>query len=137
MFALQLEADPDGRWRFNGTFRSGARMGAVSAVTVIVVSSTSRRNAYSQRQWREHAAIHAALTGDPQFRERCLTEAWTHPRPTHLRGHSLLSLLRVAVLRMQGRIFQYFGGDPMTLCCYYRFPRKWGFIPGLRATGKA
>jgi glycosyltransferase involved in cell wall biosynthesis len=113
-------------WR---AFRSGARLAAVDAVTVIVVSSTTRRNTYSERQWDEHAAIHAAMLDNPRFREVCLMQAWTHPRPTHLRGYSIAWLLRAVVMRLQGRLFQFIGGDPVTLNCYYRFPRKWGFVP--------
>jgi glycosyltransferase involved in cell wall biosynthesis len=177
VFTLQLEADPDGRWRVNAVFpegrfdplthpnastwvfrrelahrvgalqrrdkvwtfptrewlwrahRMGARTAAVEAVTVIVISSTTRRNVYSERQWHEHAKVHAAMTGDPEFREKCLCEAWTHAKPSHLRSYSVGWLLRAAILRIQGRLFQLLGGDPMSLYCYYRFPRKWGFIP--------
>jgi glycosyltransferase involved in cell wall biosynthesis len=176
-FTLQLEADPDGRWRVNATFpdgrfdpvthpnastwvfrrelaqrigalkrrdkvwsfptrewiwrayKRGAKFAAVEAATVIVVSATSRRNTYSERQWREHAALHAELTGNPRFRETCLTAAWAHPKPTHLRSYSVGALLRAAFLRMQGQLYRLLGGDPLTLYCYYRFPRKWGFLP--------
>ncbi len=177
VFTLQLEADPDGRWRVNGVFpdgrfdpvthpnastwlfrrelaqrvgalkrrdavwsfptrewlwrahRSRARLASVDAITVIVISSTTRRNTYSERQWTEHASVHAAMTGNPRFREECLIQAWTHPKPTHLRGYPMGSLLREAVLRLQGRIVELFGGDPVSLYCYYRFPQKWGFVP--------
>ena len=30
---------------------------------------------------------------------------------------------------MQGQLYRLLGGDPVTLYCYYRFPRKWGFVP--------
>ena len=101
-FTLQLEADPDGRWRVNATYpdggfdpivhpnastwvfrrelaerlgplrhrnhvytyptrdwlwrayKSGAEFAASPAVTVLVVSATTRRNVYAERQWREH-----------------------------------------------------------------------------------
>ena len=177
VFTLQLEADPDGRWRVNAAFpegrfdpvthpnastwlfrrelpqrigslkrrdkvwsfptrewlwrayRSGARLASVDAITVIVISSTTRRNTYSERQWDEHAAVHAAMTGNPYFREKCLIEAWTHTNPTHLRGYSIGLLLREVVLRLQGRIVQLIGRDPVSLYCYYRIPQKWGFIP--------
>ena len=177
VFTLQLEADPDGRWRVNATFpdgcfnpvthpnastwlfrrelaqrlgalqrreevwsfptrdwiwrayRSGARLAAVDAVTVIVVSATTRRNTYSERQWEEHANIHAELTGNPRFRETCLTAAWTHPKPSHLRSYPVGWLLRAAFLRLQGHAYRFLGGDPVTLYCYYRFPRRWGFLP--------
>jgi glycosyltransferase involved in cell wall biosynthesis len=182
VFTLQLEADPDGRWRVNTTFpegrfdptshpnastwlfslelakrtgalkrrdavwsfptrewiwrahRAGAQMLAVDAVTVLVISATTRRNTYSERQWREHAAVHAELTGNPHFRELCLTAAWAHAHPSHVRSYSVGWLLRALVLRLQGRLFQMLGGDPMSLYCYYRFPRKWGFIPTRGAT---
>jgi len=113
-------------WR---AYRSGARLTAVDAITVIVISSTTRRNTYSERQWHEHAAIHAELTGNPHFREACLIDAWTHPKPTHLRSYSAARLLRDVVLRFQGRVVQLVGCDPVSLFCYYRFPRKWGIMP--------
>jgi glycosyltransferase involved in cell wall biosynthesis len=177
VFTLQLEADPNGRWRVNtvfpegrfdpvthpnastwlfrrewaqkiGTFkrrdevwsfptrewiwrayRSGARLAAVNAITVIVVSSTTRRNTYSERQWKEHAALHAAMTANANFREQCLVDAWTQSRPTHLRGYAASLLLREIALRLLGRIAQFVGIDPVSLYSYYRFPQKWGFIP--------
>lgn len=177
VFSLQLEADPDGRWRVNAAFptgrfdptthpnastwlfrrelaqrigplkrrdkvwsfptrewiwrayRSGARLLAVDAITVIVISSTTRRNTYSQRQSHEHAAIHSELTGNPRFREQCLAGAWTHPQPTHLRSYSVAWLIRAVVMRLQGRVVELLGCDPVSLYCYYRFPRKWGFLP--------
>ena len=107
----------------------GEDMRAVPAITVIVISSTTRRNVYSERQWHEHAAVDAALVGDPHVREKCLIDAWTHGKPTHLRSYAVGSLMRAMVLRAQGHIFCFLGGDPMSLYCYYRFPRKWGFIP--------
>src|SRR4029450_5285270 len=46
----------DWLWR---AYRSGARLVAVNVVTVLVVSSTTRRNTYSGRQSHEAAARHA------------------------------------------------------------------------------
>ena len=73
--------------------------------------------------------VHEALTANPRFRELCLIDAWTHPRPTHIRSYSLIQLLRAAAMRMQGCVYEWLGGDPVSLFCYYRFPRKWGFVP--------
>ena len=67
-------------------WRQGAKLGAVPAATLVVVSATTRRNVYSERQCHEHAELWRQITADPAWRERKLLEAWGHERPTHLRA---------------------------------------------------
>ena len=176
-FALQLEADPDGRWRVNASYpdgrfdpilhpnastwvfrrelarrvgplrrrdrvytyptrdwlwrayRGGASFAVTPAVTVLVISATTRRNVYADRQWREHETVWRAMRDDPSFRERRITEAWLHPRPTHLKIFRFRLLLRAFVQRASGRVAQALRVDPEVLYCYYKFPRRWGFLP--------
>lgn len=176
VFPLQLELDPDGRWRMNSVFphgfdpllhpnasawvlrrelagrtgslvhrdetysyptrhwlirawRAGARLAAVPAATVVVISATTRRNTYRDRPEREHAAVWAAMTGDPGFREACLVDAWMHPRQTHLRALAPRVLLRALAMRAGGRLAQWCGVDPEALYCYAKFPRRYGILP--------
>jgi glycosyltransferase involved in cell wall biosynthesis len=110
-------------------WRLGAKLVAVPAVTLVVVSATTRRNVYAERQWREHAELSRQIAADPAWRERKLTEAWAHPRPTHLRVFATGVLLRALWMRWLGRVALAFGIDPEAVYCYHRFPRKWGFLP--------
>ncbi len=176
-FTLQLEADPDGRWRVNATYpdggfdpivhpnastwifrrelaerlgplrhrnhvytyptrdwlwrayKSGAKFAASPAVTVLVVSATTRRNVYAERQWREHEDLWRAMCDDSRFREQRITEAWLHPKPTHLKILGFGVLLRALAQRGIGRLAQAIGIDPEIVYCYYKFPRRWGFLP--------
>jgi glycosyltransferase involved in cell wall biosynthesis len=176
-FSLQLEADPDGRWRINATYPDGAwdpivhpnastwvfrrdlgarvgrlrhrdrlfsyptrdwlwrarkaraRFTATRAVTVVVISATTRRNVYAERQWREHDAVWRAMVADPGFRERRLVDAWLHPEPTHLRIFRPRVLLRALAMRGIGRAALALGFDPETVYCYHKFPKRWGVIP--------
>jgi len=176
-FTLQLEADPDGRFRVNGSFpdgrfdpiahpnastwvfrrelaarigplrhrnrvysyptrdwlwrayKSGATLVATSAVTVVVVSATTRRNVYAERAWREHAALWRAMREDPHFREQRLVDAWQHPKPTHLKMQGFGVLLAALAKRAIGRLAQAIGVDPEIVYCYYKFPRRLGFLP--------
>jgi glycosyltransferase involved in cell wall biosynthesis len=176
-FTLQLEADPDSRWRINASYpdghfdpivhpnastwvfrrelaaktgplrhrkkvftyptrdwlwrayRNGASLAATPAVTVLVVSATTRRNVYAERQWREHASLWQAMRDDPRFREQRITEAWLHPAPTHLKILGLGVLLRAMAARAIGRVAQGLGLDPEIVYCYYKFPRRFGFVP--------
>ncbi len=93
----------DWLWR---AYRNGASFAATPAVTVLVVSATTRRNVYAERQWREHEAVWQAMREDPGFRERRVTEAWLHPRPTHLKIFGFGILLRALVQRAIGRLAQ-------------------------------
>lgn len=176
-FTLQLEADPDARWRINASYpgggfdpvihpnastwvfrrelaartgplrarkqvftyptrnwlwrayKQGATLVATPAVTVLVVSATTRRNVYAERQWREHAELWDAMRADPCFREKRVTEAWLHPTPTHLKIFDFAVLFRAIAQRAVGRIAQALGVDPEVVYCYYKFPRRWGFLP--------
>ncbi len=176
-FSMQLEADPDGRWRVNATFPDdvwdpilhpnastwvfrrelGARVGRLRhrdrvfsyptrdwlwrarranakfvptrAVTVLVISSTLRRNVYSERQWREHDAVWRAMLAEPEFRERRLVDALLHPAPTHLRAYRPRVLLRALAMRSLGRAAQALGIDPEAVYCYHKFPKRWGVVP--------
>ena len=176
-FTLQLEADPDARWRVNASYpdggfdpivhpnastwvfqralaertgqlrhrkrvftyptrnwlwrayKHGASFVATPAVTVLVVSATTRRNVYSERQWREHEDLWQAMRADPHFREQRITDAWLHPKPTHLKIFKLGVLFRAIAQRMLGRVVQALGVDPEVVYCYYKFPRRWGFMP--------
>ena len=116
----------DWLWR---AYRNGASFAATPAVTVLVVSATTRRNVYAERQWREHEAVWQAMRDDPGFRERRVTEAWLHPRPTHLKIFGFGILLRALVQRAIGRLAQALRIDPEVVYCYYKFPRRWGFLP--------
>ncbi len=176
VFPLQLELDPDGRWRMNSVFpdgfdpllhpnasawvfrrelavrtgplvrrgetytyptrqwlmrawRAGARLEAVPAATVVVISATTRRNTYRERPDHEHAAVWAGMTGDPGFRERCLVDAWTQPRQTHLRALAPRVLLRGMAMRAAGRLAQWLGIDPEAVYCYAKFPKRYGILP--------
>ena len=176
VFALQLEYDPDGRWRVNGVYphgfdaavhpnastwlfrydlalrvgalarrdrvytyptrdwlwrawRGGARLVATNAASVVVISATTRRNVYAERQSHEHAKVSAMIAADDRFRERRLTEALQHPRPTHLRALPLATLLRATAMRAIGRVALAIGADPERVYCYWKFPKKWGFLP--------
>ena len=176
-FTLQLEADPDARWRVNASYpagrfdaiahpnastwvfrrelaertgplrhrnrvftfptrdwlwrayRSGASFSATAAVTVLVVSATTRRNVYAERQSHEHEALWRAMCDDSHFREQRMTEAWLHPNPTHLKIFGFGVLLRALAQRGIGRFAQMIGIDPEAVYCYYKFPRRWGFLP--------
>jgi len=176
-FSLQLEADPDGRWRVNATYpgdawdpilcpsastwvfrrelgprvgrlrhrdqlfsyptrewlwrahSAGARFVPTHAATVVIISSTVRRNVYAQRQWLEHDAVWRAMTGEPGFRERLLVDAWFHPAPTHLRAFGARLLLRALAMRWVGRAAQMLNVDPESVYCYYKFPKRWGIVP--------
>jgi glycosyltransferase involved in cell wall biosynthesis len=119
---------PTRDWIFRA-WRAGARMKAVAAATVVVISATTRRNVYSERQWREQDALVREISADPAWRERRLVEAWLHPRPTHLRAYSASLLLRALWMRTLGRVALRFGFDPEAVYCYHRFPKKWGFLP--------
>ncbi len=110
-------------------WRQGAKLSAVSAATLVVVSATTRRNVYSERQWREHAELWRQIVADPAWRERKLTEAWAHKRPTHLRAYESNILLRALWMRWFGLAASACGVDPEAIYCYHRFPRKWGFLP--------
>jgi len=110
-------------------WRQGAKLSAVPAATLVVVSATTRRNVYSERQWREHAELWRQIAADPAWRERKLTEAWAHKRPTHLRAFESKILLRALWMRWLGRTAAACGVDPEAIYCYHRFPRKWGFLP--------
>ena len=116
----------DWLWR---AYRQGVTMAPTPAVTVIVVSATTRRNVYPERQFHEHAAIAHAMRQEPDFRERCLVRAWQHPRPTHLRSYGARHLWRALGMRAAGRVALALGIDPEAVYCYHRFPRKWGILP--------
>jgi len=116
----------DWLWR---AYRQGVTMVPTPAVTVVVVSATTRRNVYRERQSHEHAAISRAIREDPGFRERCLVHAWQHPRPTHLRSYGAGDLWRALAMRAAGRVAIALGIDPEAVYCYHRFPRKWGILP--------
>ena len=98
-------------------------------MTALVISATTRRNVYSERQWREHAAVWRAMCEEPGYREQRLTDAWLHPQPTHLRIFRARLLLRALLQRGIGRLAQTIGIDPEIVYCYYKFPRRWGFLP--------
>lgn len=110
-------------------WRTGAKLVAVPAATLVVVSATTRRNVYSERQWREQADLAREIAADPAWRERKLTEAWLHKRPTHLRVFASGVLLRALWMRWLGRVALALGVDPEAVYCYHRFPRRWGFLP--------
>jgi glycosyltransferase involved in cell wall biosynthesis len=110
-------------------WRAGAKMLPVPAVTVVVVSATTRRNVYSERQWREQDALAREIAADAGWREKKLVEAWMHPRPTHLRVYDVGLLLRALWMRLLGRAALGVGIDPEAVYCYHRFPKKWGFWP--------
>ena len=110
-------------------WRLGARLAAVPAATLVVISATTRRNVYAERQWREHAELWRQIAADPAWRERKLTEAWGHKRPTHLRAYDSGALLRALWMRWLGRAAMACGIDPEAVYCYHRFPRRWGFLP--------
>jgi glycosyltransferase involved in cell wall biosynthesis len=116
----------DWLWR---AYRQGATMVPTPAVTVVVVSATTRRNVYRERQFHEHAAIAHAMREEPDFRERCLVRAWQNPRPTHLRSYGAGDLWRALGMRAAGRVALALGVDPEAVYCYHRFPRKWGILP--------
>lgn len=110
-------------------WRLGAKLVAVPAVTIVVVSATTRRNVYAERQWREHAELWRQIAADPDWRQRKLTEAWLHPRPTHLRAFDSAALLRALWMRWLGRAALALGIDPEAIYCYHKFPQKWGILP--------
>jgi glycosyltransferase involved in cell wall biosynthesis len=116
----------DWLWR---AWRAGAKLVPTDAATVVVISATTRRNVYAQRQWREHANVFAMIASEPNFRERRLTEALRHIRPTHLRAIRMRVLLQAVVMRALGRAALALGVDPERVYCYYKFPKKWGFLP--------
>lgn len=116
----------DWLWR---AYRHGARFAPTPAVTVLVVSATTRSNVYSPRQFREHAAIAKAMREEPDVREQRLVRAWQNPRPTHLRAYRARDLWRALGMRTIGRVAVSLGIDPEPVYCYHRFPRKWGFLP--------
>ena len=62
-------------------------------------------------------------------REKRVTEAWLHPTPTHLKIFDFAVLFRAIAQRAVGRIAQALGVDPEVVYCYYKFPRRWGFLP--------
>jgi len=113
-------------WR---ALRAGARFVPTAAATVVVISATTRRGVYSERQWREHSKVSAMIESDAAFRERRLLEAFQHPRPTHLRALRIRVLLRAIAMRALGRAAVAVGIDPEALYCYYKFPKKWGVLP--------
>ena len=104
-------------------------MQAVPAATIVVVSATTRRNVYPERQWREQDALFHAIGSQGDWRERMLTQAWLHPRPSHLRAFGSATLLRALAMRWAGRIALRLGIDPEALYCYVQMPRKWGLFP--------
>ena len=110
-------------------WRGGAKIVAVPAVTMVVVSATTRRNVYSERQWREQDALAREIAADPGWREKKLVESWIHPRPTHLRVYDTGLLARALGMRLLGRAALSAGIDPETVYCYHRFPKRWGFWP--------
>jgi glycosyltransferase involved in cell wall biosynthesis len=110
-------------------WRQGAKLAALPAATLVVISATTRRNVYAERQWREQAELWRQITTDPDWRERKLTEAWVHDRPTHLRCYDSGILLRALWMRWLGRAAAACGVDPEAIYCYHRFPRRWGFLP--------
>jgi glycosyltransferase involved in cell wall biosynthesis len=110
-------------------WRLGAKLAAVPAATVVVISATTRRNVYAERQWREQAELSREIAADPAWRERKLTEAWVHPRPTHLRAFDSRVLVKALWMRWLGLVGRTLGIDPEAVYCYHRFPRKWGFLP--------
>ncbi len=116
----------DWLWR---AWQGGAKLVATDAATVVVISATTRRNVYVDRQWREHAKVSAMIEHDARFRERRLTDALQHPRPTHLRALRLRVLLQAAAMRALGRVAYALGIDPERVYCYYKFPKKWGLLP--------
>jgi glycosyltransferase involved in cell wall biosynthesis len=116
----------DWLWR---AYRQSVSMVPTPAVTVIVVSATTRRNVYPERQFREHEAIARAMREEPDFRERCLVRAWQNSRPTHLRSYGARHLWRALGMRAAGRVALALGIDPEAVYCYHRFPRKWGILP--------
>ncbi len=113
-------------WR---ALRAGASCVPTAAATVVVISATTRRNVYSDRQWREQEKVSAMIASDPRFRERRLLDALQHPHPTHLRALRISVLLRAVAMRALGRAAAAVGIDPEALYCYYKFPRKWGVVP--------
>jgi glycosyltransferase involved in cell wall biosynthesis len=110
-------------------WRQGAKLAALPDATLVVVSATTRRNVYAERQWREHAELWRQIAADPAWRERKLIEAWAHKRPTHLRAFTAGVLLRALWMRCLGRTAMACGIDPEAVYCYHRFPRRWGFLP--------
>ena len=110
-------------------WRLGAKLGAVPAATIVVISATTRRNVYSERQCHEQAELWRQIAADPSWRERKLIEAWGHNRPTHLRVFDSGVLLRALWMRWLGRAAVACGIDPEAIYCYHRFPRKWGILP--------
>lgn len=116
----------DWLWRAH---RQNARFAPTPAVTVLVVSSTTRANVYSERQFHEHAAIAKAMREERDFRERRIVAAWQTRRPTHLRAYRARDLWRALGMRALGRVAMSLGIDPEAVYCYHRFPRKWGFLP--------
>ncbi len=116
----------DWLWRAR---EAGARFAVARAVTVVVISATTRRNVYAERHWHEHDVLWRAMSAEPGFRERRLVEAFLHPAPTHLRVLKPRVLLRALAMRAIGRAAQALGVDPEIVYCYHKFPQRWGIVP--------
>lgn len=115
----------DWLWR---AWRAGAKLVPTHVASVVVISATTRRNVYAQRQWHEHAKVAAMMASDREFREHRLTDALRHTRPTHLRALKLRVLLQAAAMRAIGRVALAVGVDPERVYCWWKFPKKWGFL---------
>lgn len=177
VFALALEADPDGRFRVNmaypgggydprgappisswivrrdaflryGRFRArhrchtiptqdwlfrawraGARIEHVAAATALVLVSAKRPNAYSQRPDHEQHRWHGAIASDPALRERALAEAFSHPRPTHLRMLPTRRLAGALAMRLVARVALALNVEPEAVYFWARLGRRRGLLP--------
>ncbi|MEO8674207.1 MAG: glycosyltransferase family 2 protein [Casimicrobiaceae bacterium] len=119
---------PTQDWLFRA-WKRGARVVHVAAPTLIVITSTTRRDTYRDRHEHEQRHWFDAMRDDPGLRERALVESLSHPQPTHLRMLRGGVLWKALGMRALARIALALGGEPEAVYFYLNYPKRWGFLP--------
>jgi glycosyltransferase involved in cell wall biosynthesis len=108
--------------------KKGGRFRCTRAVTVFIITTITRENTYLKRDDREHAKSLIAMQ-EPSIREKLLTEAFLHTKPTHLPGYSTKRLLRSLSLRVLKKLLLRMRCNPIAWSLYLKSPKKWGLFP--------
>lgn len=119
---------PTQDWLFRA-WRSGARIVHAPTATVLVLVSATRPASYSTRPDHEqHRWFHAIVT-DAGLRERALAQAFSHPRPTHLRMLPSGRLAKALAMRAIARLALALGVEPEAVYFWCKLKRRRGLLP--------
>lgn len=119
---------PTQDWLFRA-WRSGARIEHVPAATALVLVSARRPGSYSLRPDDEQHRWFHAIGTDPGLRERALSAAFSHPRPTHLRMLPSSRLWSALGMRAIARVALALGIEPEAVYFWARLRGRRGWLP--------